>query len=519
MNHARHIAIASLCFVAAACGGTQTADEAITPLVDETEVVEAADGVTDAPITDDPFASDPFGDDPFSAPAPEAVGDDPTARYEAIVDAVDAARTGDRRAARAQFEQLLDDPEYGGWAAYNLGTTHWYEGDADEARRWFELALERKPDMAEPLAALVRMELQDGDVAGARRLVSEQRALSDDAPEVRAVGLYIDLDEGRFEQVIRDGRDILLEDDDNLDVHYTMGTANLRLGRTELAAAIFQQGLDRDANRPDFYFGLAEIELRASNNPGARTWFERVLDIEPDHPEAWNNLGVLNLESRNYDAAIAAFETATRVAPDFAEAWMNLGSALKGAQRYAESGDVFEYALQLDPGYPDPHFNLGVLYLDTRMDGLTDVQRYQRAIDEFSTFRDAAGTLPADHRVYDYLQTAQQQYDTALQLEQDAANRGGGFEDDGFGDDGFGDDPFGDDGFGDDPFGDDGFEDDGFEDDPFGDESNGDDEDGDGEDSDEPSRQADPFAEDPFDEDASDDPFEDDPFGDDPFAQ
>jgi tetratricopeptide (TPR) repeat protein len=425
--------------------------------------------------------------DPVVAAAGSPVDVADTRGLEALDAAVDRYADGDLAGARDALSALLSDPVVGARAAYNLGTIAFAEQQEDQALAYFEAAMQADPMLAEPVAATVRILLRSGDRLGARRVVDEQLRASEEAPQIAAVALLVTLVEGRHEQVIRDGRALLLRDEDNLDIFYAMGAANLALGRTELARYIFQQGNDRDGERPEFLFGLAEIEIAANNNPGARALLRRLLDVAPYHAEAWNNLGALQLETRAFEEAVESFEAATRCAPSYREAWLNLGNAYKGAQRYSDAIAAFETALSLDRTYADPYFNLGVLYLDTELPTLTRLQRFEQSIAYFGQYRDRAGTLPDGHPYFDFVAQAERMYATQLELDsappppepsdEDSGDEGGGDDwgDDwgDFGDDSgageTGDDSGGDDGGGDDGGGDDGGGDDGG-DDEWGDE-------------------------------------------------
>ena len=304
------------------------------------------------------------------------------------------ARDGDFASARTDLQQLLNEDEVAAHAAYALGVIAFYEGQEDLALDYFDNAMEIDPLLTDALAATVRVHLRNQDISSARAVIERQEGRSESAPEVRAVDLYVQLYEGRYEQVITGGRSILLEDDDNLDVHYTMAMANFYLGRVELAEYILQSGLDRDPDRPDFYFALAQFQLSQDNIPGAQNFLNRALEIDPNHPEAYNNLGVLQLQSRNYDGAASSFEQATNRAPEYEEAWLNLGNAYKGLGRIDEAQQAFERALQISPDYADPYFNLGVLYMDVEIGELPRIDRCNQAIDFFNNYRDRAGTLP-----------------------------------------------------------------------------------------------------------------------------
>jgi len=477
-----------------ACAGTQPVPEQEPVSANQPPVADVTD-----PFGDPGSAQTNGGEDPFAAadsgPSPELAGDSEDERRQAIIDSIDAARSGDLDQARVNFQQLVDDPAYGGYALYNLGVIAAAQNQEEQAADYFEEALRAQPDLGDALAALVRPLLRTGQAGQARSRVQQQLSASSNAAPIEAVELLVMVAEERWNDVIEGGRRVLLRQPENLDAHYAMAMAYIGQGRVELGRYILNQGLVRDPNRSDLAFGLAQIELAAGNSQIAQSLLQQLVRVNPLHVEAWNNLGILFLRARNFAGAVTALETATRHAAEYREAWMNLGSARKGVGDADGAISAFERAIALDERYAEPWFNLGVMMLDTEIDGMTRLLRMETALRYFGEFRNRAGAIAPDHVVNEYIAEANGIIEIETGLNEEPPDEGGG--DDGFGDeggdDGFGDD--GDDGFGDDGFGneggddgfgdeggDDGFGDEGFGDEGFGDEGGTGSEDGESED-------------------------------------
>lgn len=466
-----------------ACAGTQAMPES-SPVAE-----------TQSPAT---AVSDPFGDpvnmptgggeDPFnsasSSPSPELAGDSEDERRQAIIDSIEAARSGDLDQARVNFQQLVDDPAYGGFALYNLGVIAAAQNQEEQAADYFEEALRAQPDLGDALAALVRPLIRAGQAGQARNRVQQQLSASSNAAPIEAVELLVMVSEQRWDDVIAGGRRVLLRQPENLDAHYAMALAYIGQGRVELGRYILNQGLVRDPNRSDLAFGLAQIELVAGNNQIAQSLLQQLVRVNPLHVEAWNNLGILYLGARNFAGAVVALETATRHAAEYQEAWMNLGSARKGVGDADGAISAFERAIALDDRYAEPWFNLGVMMLDTEVDGMVRLLRMETALRYFGEFRNRAGAIAPDHVVNEYIAEANGiiEIETGLNEEPAVDDRGGDEGGDGFGDGGFGDEGGGGGGdeFGDDGFGEEGGGNDGFGDDGFGEEGSDDSDSGDG---------------------------------------
>jgi tetratricopeptide (TPR) repeat protein len=442
---------------AASCGTTTT---------NQPEATSIAEPVVSPVVT---APSNPFADtsgQPVAAPTVEVRATDP---YEAVSEAVALARSGDSGSALVALDRWSSDAEVGGWALYNVGAIHFFEGRVAEAATAWERALLADPANGAAMTALLRLRLREGRVSEARSLLRAQLTTSENAPSIRAAGLIVDLFEGRYEDVIREGGEILLLADDNLDVFYAVAEANLRLGSLELARYIVTQGTERDPERIDFYLLLSQIELEEGNRAGARTWLQRVIEREPNHLEALNNLGVLQLAARDYRGANESFERAVELDPDYRELWLNLGNARKGLQNYEGALEAFEHAREFDAQWADPWFNIGLLYLDAEFGTATRADRLQLAIDAFDAYIARAGRLAADAPVNTHRAEAVRLLEEERNLATDPFAGGGGDADPfGDGDDA---DPFAEDA---DPFGDDGA-DEGEESDPFGEDPFGED--------------------------------------------
>jgi Tfp pilus assembly protein PilF len=479
-----------------ACAGTQPVPEQEPVSANQPPVADVTD-----PFGDPGSAQTNGGEDPFAAadsgPSPELAGDSEDERRQAIIDSIDAARSGDLDQARVNFQQLVDDPAYGGYALYNLGVIAAAQNQEEQAADYFEEALRAQPDLGDALAALVRPLLRTGQAGQARSRVQQQLSASSNAAPIEAVELLVMVAEERWNDVIEGGRRVLLRQPENLDAHYAMAMAYIGQGRVELGRYILNQGLVRDPNRSDLAFGLAQIELAAGNSQIAQSLLQQLVRVNPLHVEAWNNLGILFLRARNFAGAVTALETATRHAAEYREAWMNLGSARKGVGDADGAISAFERAIALDERYAEPWFNLGVMMLDTEIDGMTRLLRMETALRYFGEFRNRAGAIAPDHVVNEYIAEANGIIEIETGLNEEPPDEGGG--DDGFGDDGFGDEGGGD-GFGDDGFGDEGGGD-GFGDDGFGDEGGGD-----------------GFGDDGFGNEGADDGFGDEGFGDEGFG-
>lgn len=420
----RAVTAALLSIAVGACSSAQTSDDgaseraAFERQADEARAADRAQAEASAESAE-PDAEEEVVLDSAQEEAREQAQRD--SRTAALDDAVRRAREGQLDSAKTDLQQLLDDPELGPHAAFNLGVIAYYQGEERTARRDFEEALRKDPTFGPAASAIVREYLRTGEESAARQFIREQLVASDNAPSIMAVELMIPLRNGRYEEVITKAREIFMMDPSNLDAHYALALANMGLERYELAKYILQQGLTRDPNRIELKFALSRLAMIEGNTVRARNLLVEVLEKAPNHPEANNNLGVINIQTSNFDDAAANLERATRSAPWFADAWLNLGDAYKQQRRYEDAKNAFVRSSRLDTTSGDPYFNLGILYMDVPdFDRLDRIGRMETALDYFAQYRDLAGSLAPDHRVFEYMREAEQIIETQRQLDRDA---------------------------------------------------------------------------------------------------
>lgn len=352
-----------------------------------------------------------------AAPPPE-----PAAVSAEGTESLSSFRAGDLAAAASNLSALPEGLSAGA-AKHAQGVIAYYRGDRSAAARLFNEAAGLDPNYAPSVAALIRLRLSEGDLAGARALFQQRLSASGNAASIEATGLLIDLAQGQSEEVISKARKLLLRDEKNLDAYFAMAAANASMGRVEIARYICDQAISRDAGRPDFYFLKAKIELVGGNQNQARTFLRRVIELDPNHPEARNNLGVLSMRTRDFEGAIEQLEAASKVDQNSVVVWNNLGSAYKGAQRYDDAKTAFDKAMQLAPSEPMSYYNLGLLYFDAEFAGLDKIARMDKAAELFNAFLAKSPTGPAVERATKFAKDATQLAKTERDLKAQAEEK------------------------------------------------------------------------------------------------
>ena len=219
-----------------------------------------------------------------------------------IEGAIRAADKGNFDKAVRKLSSLVDRPDGGFLAAYNLAIVHERQGLYEKAAKRYFQSLQQNADFTPALENLVRLYLRGGQAADAERLA---RRFVDARPENlghRAVMLHIELQRGKHEDVIRTAKQLLLKDERHVGAMYAMAEANYELGRYELARSIVDTAVELRPERADLYYTAGLIALALDDKVAARTNFEKAIALREQFPEARNNLGVIYQEARDYAA-------------------------------------------------------------------------------------------------------------------------------------------------------------------------------------------------------------------------
>jgi tetratricopeptide (TPR) repeat protein len=134
--------------------------------------------------------------------------------------------------------------------------------------------------------------------------------------------------------------------------------------------------------------------------------YEQAVRLRPSYAEARMALGVQLLAGGNYPGALSHFQAAQQLIPTQPAVHVNLGDAYRATQRWNDAQQAYRRALQLKPQLPEAHYGLALLFLTAGGDfpGLDELTAYEKAVDEFNTYRAEMGPrLSKDDQSEEYL--------------------------------------------------------------------------------------------------------------------
>lgn len=302
------------------------------------------------------------------------------ANSDALIDwllSIVQLRRGDAAAAAATAERLAAGQPDTAWPLVLRGTIAMIQGERDNARRLFEIALQREPDHVPALLGLARLLVADGDAEGAVQYL--RRVLERDPRQLDAIMGMVQLavQRGDFEEA-----ETWLASAPQSVQRFTV-EGNLHVAQRSYADAAV--AFDRAfALQPSAALAVRKyMASREAGLPNAEAGLLAWLERQPNHPDVNFALGSHMLESGDSDAAAVRFETVVAANPRHGPALNNL-AWLYGERDDERALDLARRAHDVLPDDPAVADTLGWLYV-RRGEAATGLPFLQRASSETSS--------------------------------------------------------------------------------------------------------------------------------------
>jgi Tfp pilus assembly protein PilF len=354
-----------------------------------------------APAAPPPAASaEGTGRPPAKVVAPAT--NDPRAR-ESFARAVQLAQAGDLTGAERALREVLDRDPRLDHAWTDLGVLAERQGRVTEAEKDYRQALSLAPDQEAAWDFLARLLCRLGRAQEVEQLARARTAAAPTAagPRNALAFALIQLNQPQAAEV--EAKKVLKEDERNVRAMQLLAQAYFREGKYELAKLVLENARAVDGGDSATHNLLGGTLLRLKQKPLAVEEFRTAAQNRPDFAEARNNYGVMLVEAGDYEGAVRELEAAVALAPDFVPARLNLGNAYRGKLDLPRAELQYRKVMELQPALPDTYFNLAILNLDSELPGVDTIERMNRAIAYFKTYREKGG---ADERVDQYLKDA-----------------------------------------------------------------------------------------------------------------
>jgi len=324
-----------------------------------------------------------------------------------LADGVRAAADGDAGRAEQRFQAALNRDANAYPAFYNLGVLADRAGDEKTAFDYYTRALRVLPDYEPAARGIATIYLRRGQAQQAVAVVEPLANANRANLELQALYAEMLVEARRFDEAWMAARRALKCDERFVPALIALIKASRAQGRDELADSILEQALQVDAQVAELHFLEGE---RLKSEPGqlrdAMSSYERAVQLRPDYAEARMALGIQQLASGNYQGALSHFQAAERLVPTLPAVHVNLGDAYRATQQWSSAQTAYRQALALQSKLPEAHYGLGLLFLTAAGDfpGLDELAAYEKAVDEFKTYRAEMGaSLSKDDQSEEYL--------------------------------------------------------------------------------------------------------------------
>jgi Tfp pilus assembly protein PilF len=228
---------------------------------------------------------------------------------------------------------------------FALGVAYAKSGKNDEAIRWYNEALRRRPSFPAALRELAATLASVGDLT--RATESGEKASAMLPPDT-----------------------VVLTN---------LGSVYLQQGRTKDARQVLEQALALNPDLPDakVFLGLASMNER--DLAAGESWFRSALSAQPDSAEANNNLASILAARGDYSEAAFHLEKAVEGNPSNVEVHRNYGKLLALTGAFDQAASELKQAMQLDPKSAELHVDLGEVLIK-RGDLSQAEQQYRTAL-------------------------------------------------------------------------------------------------------------------------------------------
>ena len=242
----------------------------------------------------------------------------------------------------------------------NLGIALAAQGDAQDAVRHFNRALEINPDDIKSMNNLGKVLTSQGKLDAAVR--DFHQALQLDPENIRTLNnLSVALAaQGNVTEAVQDLDRALALKSEDANTCYNLGNIYAARADYDDAAQNYQHALEIN---PDFAEARCNLGLtlaRQGKLNDAIAQYERAIQLKPQYLDALNDLGGALAAQGDINAAAGYYQQALDLKPDDPNTLNNLGVILARQHKLNDAIKCFNRAIQLNPNDPSSYNNLGI---------------------------------------------------------------------------------------------------------------------------------------------------------------
>lgn len=271
------------------------------------------------------------------------------------------------------------------------------KGALEQARQYFDRALELRPDYPEAYNSLGVVFIRSNQPDEAEKCLRYAIKLKAEYPEAynnlgvllkgtnrvdeagdclrRAVGLRPDYPEGyvnlgevyRIKDQPAEAEDCFRQairlNPDCPEAYNSLGLTKVGARLPDEAASLFRHAIGLKFDYPEAYHNLGSVLSELGRLVEAEDCLRQAIAFRSDFPEANNSLGLVCKKTNRLEQAESYFRRSIGLRPDYPQAWVNLAMVLQDTCRLDEAEGCLRRVIKLCPGFPEADFALGILSL------------------------------------------------------------------------------------------------------------------------------------------------------------
>jgi predicted CXXCH cytochrome family protein len=271
---------------------------------------------------------------------------------------------GDGREGLAELQRQIESQSPAGPKPYlELGRAYERRSRHDEAVRWFDAALAKKPDDLQALQEIAPALIAAGQRERAIELLKHAVALYPKDDLLLTDLGYAYLQMGKLSEAQEASNLAVAANPEHADAFNLRGLVALRRGDTASAERDFRESIRWQPNLVEAQNNLGLLLLSNRSLPEAEFHLTNALKINPNYADAHHTLGMLYVLANSIPRADAELRKAAELQPNSAEIHSDLADLLATEGLTENAATEYEHVLKLDPNRADAQLGLGLAYL------------------------------------------------------------------------------------------------------------------------------------------------------------
>ncbi len=228
---------------------------------------------------------------------------------------------------------------------------------ADPPDRWAERSLPfpgkwHSLQVRNPVKNIADQFYWEGDLDQALRFYSEALARAPNNPKIRMSLAVVLSEQGQPDAALAHLEKCVEIDPKNPRFYEYLGLVSQLKGKAEDAEVYFRKQLELEPNEAEARYNLAGLMASRGRLIGAEAEYRAVLTLKPNHAEAYNSLGMVYVGQGKLTQAVECYREAVKHAAKSPDPHFNMGVALARMGRGDDALAEFARSLEIDPNYP-----------------------------------------------------------------------------------------------------------------------------------------------------------------------